>query len=124
MSRTRRTFIARLCLAVLLSMQLAVAAYACPTLVQGAVTAAATPSAHHPCGTKDAQQPKLCEQHCVGNAGTGNAFAQSLVALPSALTVALCVLPASAGLVHEARGAHRASAVDPPPLVRFGVLRI
>jgi hypothetical protein len=123
MSRTHRTVTARLGLAALLFMQLAVAAYACPTPGQGAPSVVTAPAAH-PCGMKDTHQPKLCEQHCVGDAGTSNGFAQPLVAMPAVLTVALCVQPALSAVVHEARGAHRASAVDPPPLVRFGVLRI
>jgi hypothetical protein len=73
----------------------------------------------------DQERPKLCEQHCVQDSQSVDTQPHSAVNTP--LLPLLAVVVQSD--VHFATGpnAHCASlaaVVDPPPLIRFGVLRI
>jgi hypothetical protein len=117
--------VAWLCLSALLFLQLAVAAYACPApTARGSSISAAVVVDVSPCREMDQGRSKLCEQHCVHDLQSVDTQPHSAVNVP--LLALLAVLVQSD--VHFAIGpsVHGASpkVVDPPPLVRFGVLRI
>jgi hypothetical protein len=126
MSRTGRKNVAWLCLSALLFLQLSVAAYACPTPTdRGSSTLAAADIEAIPCQGMDQERPKLCEQHCVHDSQSVDTQPHSAVNAP--LLPLLAVVVQSD--VHFATGprfrvASLAAVVDPPPLIRFGVLRI
>jgi hypothetical protein len=125
MSRTGRKNVAWLCLSALLFLQLAVAAYGCPTPTdRGSSISAAVVVDVSPCQEMDQERPKLCEQHCVQDSQSVDTQAHSAVNIPL-LTLLAVVVQSD---VHFAIGprVHGASSkvVDPLPLVRFGVLRI
>jgi hypothetical protein len=126
MSRAERKNVAWLCLTALLFLQLAVAAYACPIRnATGMPTLAADASPAQPCPMTDQKQPKLCEQHCVHTAQSVDTQPHSTVNVPVLPFLAVVVqpnnyLPTRPGI----SAALLVSVVDPPPLVRFGVLRI
>ena len=126
MNRVARKQVAWLCLSALLSLQLAVAAYACPTLKDGGMPALATvvPTTQ-PCPMMDQEQPKLCEQHCVLASQSVDTQPHSTLNAPVLPLLAVVVqpnvhLPTKPGVY----GALVVKVVDPPPLIRFGVLRI
>jgi hypothetical protein len=126
MSRVGRKKIAWLCLSALLFMQLAIAAYACPMPKDGGMpTLAAVVPAAQPCPMTDQARPKLCEQHCVHASQSVDTQPHSTVNAPVLPLLAVVVqptfhLPAGPGIY----GALLVTVVDPPPLIRFGVLRI
>jgi hypothetical protein len=125
MSRTGRKNVAWLCLSTLLFLQLAVGAYACPTPTdRGSSISAAVVVDVSPCQEMDQERQKLCEQHCVQDSRSVDTQPHSAVSAP--LLPLLTVVVQSD--LHFATGpsVHGASptVVDPPPLVRFGVLRI
>jgi hypothetical protein len=126
MSRVGRKKIAWLCLSALLFMQLATAAYACPTLKDGGMpTSAAAGPADQPCPMTDQEQPKLCEQHCVHGSQSVDTQPHSTVNAPILPLLAVVIqpdflLPAGRGIY----GPLLVAIVGPPPLVRFGALRI
>src|SRR5450755_454119 len=126
MSRLEQKKLAWLCLSAFLFLQVAVTAHACPTIANGGTVASPgiVPMAH-PCSGADQEHPKLCEQHCVHDSQSVDTQPHSAVSAP--LLVLLAVVIQSD--IHFAAGpsvrdALLATAVDPPPLVRFGVLRI
>lgn len=125
MTRDWRKIVARVCLGALLFLQLAVAAYACPMNSAGATqsSGAATPMAQ-PCQGLEQEQPKLCEQHCVQASQSVDTQPHSLDA--PVLQIIASVAPSKFYLpvALRSRCALLATVVDPPPLVRFGVLRI
>jgi hypothetical protein len=126
MSRTGRKNVAWLCLGALLFLQLSVAAYACPTPTdRGGSIAAAADIAVMPCQGMDQERPKLCEQHCVHDSQSVDTQPHSAVSAPLLPFLAVVVQSdvhfATGPRVH---GASLAIVVDPPPLIRFGVLRI
>jgi hypothetical protein len=124
MNRAVRKNVAWLCLGALLFLQLAVAAYACPATARGSSMSAAALFDVQPCQEMDQERSKLCEQHCVHDSQSVDTQPHSVVNVP--LLALLAVVVQSD--VHFAIGpsVHGASpkVVDPPPLVRFGVLRI
>jgi hypothetical protein len=125
MNRTGRKKVAWLCLSALLLLQLAVAAHGCPTpTAHGSSISAAAVVDVPPCQEMDQERSKLCEQHCVHDSQSVDTQPHSAVNVP--LLALLAVVVQSD--VHFAIGpnVHGASSrvVDPPPLVRFGVLRI
>src|SRR5260221_9871944 len=116
MSRVGRKKVAWLCLSAVLFLQLAVAAYACPTPRGGGmpIAAAAAPIAH-PCPMTDHGQPKLCEQHCVYAAQSVDTQPHSTVNVPVLPLLAVVVqpnlhLPTRRGT----NGALLVAVVDPP----------
>jgi hypothetical protein len=126
MSRVARKKIAWLCLSALLFLQLAVTAYACPTPTdRGNSISVAAAVEVAPCQGMDQERPKLCEQHCVHDSQSVDTQSHSAVNAPLlpllAVIVQSDVLFASGPGVH---GVSSATVVDPPPLIRFGVLRI
>jgi hypothetical protein len=126
MVRGRQKRIALLCLSALLFLQLAVTAYACPTQKgDGSPTVVAVADAQMPCQGMDAERPKLCEQHCVQGSQSVDTQPHTAVNAPVLSLIAVVVhsdlhLLARPGFY----GASLATVVDPPPLIRFGVLRI
>ena len=151
MKQLSRKFVAWLCLSALLFSQLAVAAYACPKQMDqaGAPTmvvaqldsgkpemaampmdpdtsamAAVVPAAQ-PCPMTDQERPKLCEQHCLQTSQSVDTQPHSNINPPVLPLIAIVVQP---DLYLPTRpsiyGALLVTVVDPPPLVRFGVLRI
>jgi len=124
MTRTGRRNVAWLCLSTLLYLQLAVAAYACPTRLDNGLPPMATAAAQ-PCQGMDQERPKLCEQHCVQALQSVDTQPHSAVT-PPVLPLIAVVLLADVHLPPKfgSDQALRVKVVDPPPLVRFGVLRI
>jgi hypothetical protein len=126
MTRVGQRCVARLCLSALLFLQLAVAAYACPTRLDGGMsTLAAVDSPAKPCAGMDQERPKLCEQHCVHDSQSVDTQPHSSVSAP---VLPLMTVAAQPDLHRSTKlnacGAFQATVVEPPPLVRFGVLRI
>ena len=126
MSRSGQKFVAWLSLGALLFLQLAVAAYACPPQSQdGRATLAAGVPMLQPCHGIDAEQPKLCEQHCVQAAQSSDTQPHSVVIAP---VLPLIAILSGADLhlaaKYRAERTSLSTVVDPPPLIRYGVLRI
>jgi hypothetical protein len=125
MTRIGRRNVAWLCLSVLLYLQLAVAAYACPAQTDSGTTPATLAAAAKPCQGMDQERPKLCEQHCVQTSQSVDTQPHSAVNVPVLPLIAVIAqpdlhLPAKRGVDQ----ALLVRVVDPPPLIRFGVLRI
>jgi len=151
MKHVSRKVVAWLCLSALLFSQLAVAAYVCPKQMDQAnapiivaapvdsgqsemaampmdpdtsAMAAVVPAAQ-PCPMTDQERPKLCEQHCLQTSQSVDTQPQSALNAPILPLIAIVVQP---DLYLPTRpsiyGALLVTVVDPPPLVRFGVLRI
>ena len=125
MTRNGRRNVAWLCLSALLYLQFAVAAYACPTRLDGGMPPSATASAGQPCQGMDQERPNLCEQHCIQTLQSVDTQPHSAVTPPVLPLIAVVLLPdvhlpSKFGIDQ----ALRVKVVDPPPLVRFGVLRI
>lgn len=126
MTRAGQRSVAWLCLSALLLLQLAVAAHACPTRFDGGLTtlAAAEPPVQ-PCAGMDHEGPKLCEQHCVSGAQSVDTQPQPFVRAPVLPAVTVSVPPdLHRATKHNTYGGSRVTVVEPPPLIRFGVLRI
>ena len=125
MSRVSRKSVAWLCLSALFFLQLALAAYACPTSMNGDTsTLAAVARPAQPCQGMDQERLKLCEQHCVHASQSVDTQPHSAVNVP--LLALLAVVVQSDAHFDIGPSVHGASSnvADPPPLVRFGVLRI
>ncbi|MEP7205748.1 MAG: hypothetical protein ABI920_02330 [Casimicrobiaceae bacterium] len=114
------------CLGTLLFLQLAVAAYACaPSAGSFETIAIPAVAAQPPCHAPDPGAGKLCEQHCVQDSRTADS--SGVIVAPAApprldawIAVATAALPVAVSPHHLAYPL----AVDPPPHVRFGVLRL
>ena len=125
MSRIRQKKVAWLCLSTVLFLQLAVAAYACPRTDSGTATLAAVVPAAQPCPGMDQERPKLCEQHCAQNSQSVDTQPHSNTNPPVLALIAIIVQPDLYLPIRPSiYGALLVTVVDPPPLVRFGVLRI
>ena len=126
MKRVELKKVAWLCLSALLFLQLAVAAYACPTPMDRGSSIAVAAGVESPhCQGMDQERSKLCEQHCVQDSQSVDTQPHSAVNAP--LLPLLAVVVRSDFHFATGSSAHGASldtVVDPPPLVRFGVLRI
>ena len=108
-------------------MQLAVAAYACTTVSAGnpTVIASVDGSEEMPCGGMDERLPNLCEQHCLQASQSVDTQPHSGVTAPTLPLLAVVAqtdryIPTR----HDVGSAGFTIPVDPPLLVRFGVLRI
>ncbi len=132
-SQTFKRLIAKTAAAAVMFAQLAIAAYACPTVDGPAsvIVAAASAEAMHAampgCDMgKDEGNPNLCLQHC--QAGDQSVQTLSPVAVPAFAAVATLTIfepvaaQAGPGIALLSAWSHHAT--SPPPLVRFGVLRI
>jgi hypothetical protein len=124
----RRRLVAWLGLGALLFLRLAVAAYACATLtnINGvAPTSTAVAASHAHCQTKDQRPSKLCEQHCQQVSQSVDMQPTGVPAVPNLPLIGVVEWPdVHAPGKRDFRRARLPGAVDPPPLVRFGVLRI
>ena len=128
--RLKRLF-AQASIAAVLFTQLAVAAYACPTLdgPAGVISAAMSVDRHAAmpnCEMHRAGNPNLCLQHC--QAGDQSVQTMPHVAVPAfaAISTPAVIEPAQP---HSNFGITVLSALpehatSPPPLIRFGALRI
>jgi hypothetical protein len=131
-SQTFKCLIAQAAVTVVLFAQLAVAAYACPTIdgpasVIAAANAEATHAAMPGCDMgKNDSNPNLCLQHC-------QAGDQSVQTLPHLAVPPLAAVPAlsilepvltQSGTAVALKTAWSIQVPLPPPLLRFGVLRI
>jgi hypothetical protein len=126
MSRTGRRKVAWLCLSALLFLQLSMAAYACPTPSdRGSSVSAAADIEVMPCQGMDQERPKLCEQHCVQDSQSVDTQPHSALSAPLLPLLAVVVQSdVQFATGPSVRDASIAAVVEPPPLVRFGVLRI
>lgn len=130
MSRAGHRLTAKLLVAALLFLQLAVAAYACPSLNQhsGAPMPAAMVEATQidsGCPMEDQAQPNLCSQHCQQGS---QALDQSPPAVPAIPALPLIAIVDSAAtppcVVSAAPREFLRRATAPPPAIRFCVFRI
>lgn len=130
-TRYLKRLIARACMVILLFMQLAVSAYACPGLLgvasdaPGARSAISQQSDMAGCAEMDAGNANICVQYWqVGNQSVETA--QQVQVPPAALlrlTVIAPIQPVSAsGVTILPLLLERTTA--PPPSIRFGILRI
>lgn len=129
-TQTFKRLIAKTSVAAVLFAQLAVAAYACPTIDGPAAVIASAQTMHAAmpgCDMRDtAANVNLCLQHC--KAGDQSVQTQSHVAVPAFAATSMVVLfepvlpQAGPGIAHSS--AWSGHAALPPPLARFGVLRI
>ena len=127
MTRALRRFIARLGIVVLLFMQLAVAAYACPGMQRAAdasMAMSASDVAMDDCPMGYRSDPNLCKEHCQHDGqATGQAsapvFAVDLPLLAVLPVVEVPPAPVAPGVSPE----FLAHATAPPPAIRFGVFR-
>src|SRR2546423_4905357 len=125
MSRTGRKNVAWLCLGALLFLQLAVAAYACPApTARGSSILAAVVVDVSPCQEMDQEHAKLCEQHCVHDSQSVDTQPHSAVNVPLLALLAVVVQTDAHFAIGPSVHGASSKVVDPPPLVRFGVLRI
>ena len=126
-----KRLLAKTCIAAVLFSQLAVAAYACPTVGGPAAVIAATVmddthAAMPGCEMQDTGNPNLCLQHCQA----GDQSVQSLTHVPvpafAALSQFAVIEPVQlkADLGIAVLSFFPARETSPPPLVRFRVLRI
>jgi hypothetical protein len=125
-----KRLIAKASIAAVLFTQLAVAAYACPTIAGPAnVIAAAMDDMHAAmpdCKMRGTENPNLCLQHCEA----GDQSVQTLPHIPVPAFAAISTLAILESMQpHAIAGIAGLSVVQeretsPPPLVRFGVLRI
>src|SRR5258706_2363965 len=131
-SQTFKRLIAKARLAAVLFAQFAVAAYACPTLdgPAGVIAAAASAEPVHAsmpgCEISDTGNANLCLQHC--QAGDQSVQTLPHVEVPAFIAISTLVIFAPVliradpeiTLFSEWSG----HILAPPPLARFGVLRI
>lgn len=131
LNRALKRLTARLAIAALLFAQLAVAAYACPSVFKAGelaeVLAAADLHAAMPdCEESSRGNPNLCLQYLQADSLSVQTAPQDPV--PPAIVVALAapLIAADHGrdLAPPALPAELARTTSPPPLLRFGFLRI
>ncbi|MFT7773977.1 hypothetical protein [Roseateles sp.] len=119
LTRRLRRWIACGLMLALLSMQLAVAAYACPQLareLQPVAMAVAMPGCDGMPGSMDLEQPQLCQAHCVKDAqGTAAPPAPDLQPNPAALTLLLGVVEPLLPALPAAFAAGHARTLARPP---------
>lgn len=130
MIRTHRRFIARLAVALLLFMQLAVAAYACPGVAKAvelprAMEGAGMEMGGDCCPTLDPADPNRCLEH-----GQQDSKATAPTQLPEPLGVALPLLAVAlpialvlAPTLPDVLPEFLARTTAPPPAISFGVFR-
>lgn len=129
MTRVFRRFVAKLAIALLLFMQLAVAAYACPGLAGNrqsfqSMEDGAMEMDGGDCVTLDRSDPNLCRQHCQydsqasGQSSSSVSFPPDLPVLTFA-PIVVSLVPASFDALPELL----ARTTSPPPFIRFCVFR-
>ncbi len=125
-----RRLVAKIGIAAVLFTQLAVAAYECP-VIRGAgdgvrvVVADDMRSTMPGCEETDIDNPNLCLQHC--QAGNQSVQTMPQLSVPAIAVVHVAIIepiqPAS-GIGISALSVLMERETSPPPLIRFGVLRI
>ena len=127
LTRGLKRLVAKIGIAALLFMQLAVAAYACPTLVGSNASMTVAMDSYSPmqdCEKQNEPNLNLCLQHC-------QADSQSVQTTPYASIPAIA--PLVVAIVAPVEQSFTPTVIDgslpyrqtsPPPLIRFGVLRI
>ena len=131
-TQTLKRLLAKSVIAAVLFTQLAVAAYACPA-VEGPASVIATViaddamhAAMPDCEMTGNGNPNLCLQHC--QAGDQSVQTLPHVAVPAFAAVSALIIldpaPMLTGDNDVAISALPARVTSPPPLARFGVLRI
>lgn len=129
MTRVFRRIVAKLAIALLLFMQLTVAAYACPGLAGNrqsfqSMEDAAMEMVGGDCVTPDRSDPNLCRQHCQydsqvsGQPGSSVSFPPDLPVLTFA-PIVVSLVPASLDALPELL----ARITAPPPFILFRVFR-
>lgn len=118
----RRNLVAWVGIGALLFLQLATSTYAC-TMASFAMTQASVEmsDAPAPCHGDGAPASKLCEQHCQQDANSVDTQPHDA---PMAPVLPLLAVVAPVDPYLPIARAQPAVPVDPPPLVRFGTLRI
>lgn len=140
--RTTSRFIARLLVGVLLFAQLAVAAYACPVVLNGSangpdhaavmgmggVTAMQSGGMETKLGGMDPVLPNLCVGHCQFGQQNADGTSSPTVPVPVALLTSLYTLPSleqSAGLARPiATASGPPSLADPPHAILHCCFRL
>ncbi len=130
-TRTPKLLIAITSIVAVLFTQLAVAAYACPIVEgPGKIIAAAIAGDVHAampdCEMRETGNPNLCLQHCQAGEQSVQTLSQ-VEAPPFAAISALAVIEPvqlMADLLVTAESAVLERETSPPPLIRFGFLRI
>ena len=131
MSRTVLKLVGKWVVATLVFLQLAVAAYACPSLRgDGAVPCAqqsgdATQGARADHIYLDPAAPNLCQQHCQQGSqavDSGTPVAAPVIALPLLAIVTPPSLPSAPESGHQPEFLTRET--EPPRSIRFCVLRV
>jgi hypothetical protein len=126
-----KRLIAQTSVVAVLFTQLAVAAYACPAVegpakIFSALSAEDMHAAMPGCEMGDSGNPNLCVQHC--QAGDQSVRTTPEVSIPAFAAVSALEIIAPAQLNFHAGitvlSVLTEHATSPPPLVRFGVLRI
>ena len=125
--RASKQMVARICIAVVIFTQLAVAAYACPALSPDAAMAVgrgSTSAMPAGCEMRDSQNPNLCVQHCQFDNQTATGSGD--VSVPAITT---SVLTVTAPQVFTAPKPVTLSGLSerktgPPLSIRFQVFRI
>ena len=119
MKRGRRIASSVFIVAALLFSQWAMASYVCAMLVPPAMEAAHSGSP----GCPDMGTPNTCEQHCTGlNAATDSGKSPSLPHVTDFIPLRIELV--AARLPRVAFEARRDIPPEPPPTVRYSVLRI
>jgi len=125
-----RLLTAFIALVSLLFMQLAVAAYVCPSTGPKAAAVAAMAEAGMPCAesmtlNRDEAQPSLCQAHCQAGHQTADKyelpFPNAIGALPADFTLPVRV-PAVSGASLQAP--HLVRTTAPPVAIRYCCLRL
>lgn len=129
MTRASRRFVAKLLIAAMLFLQLAVAAYACPGFSQADdMSMSAAMAEEMPmegCTMGDQVQPNLCKQHCEQNSQALDQSPPAALALPVLPLLAVVTTePEPRCAVSEAPREFLARATAPPSAIRFCVFRI
>lgn len=122
---TRKRLTAWACFCTLLFLQLAVAAHACTLLGSSQAEHAAAMADNTPCHGEDQELAKLCEQHCLQSSQSVDSQPHTSQPAPVS-TLIVTLVRVDAPVLQKRHPPHErvAAVVDPPPLVRFGVLRI
>lgn len=126
MRHLHRRLIAAICLGTLLFLQIAVTAYACVPVAQDifAYDAYAV-NVPLPCHEVISAPSKLCEQHCVQDARSADTSgANATPAVPMRVGLWLPLLTTELSSSADAHSVAYPPATDPPPHLRFGVLRL
>lgn len=130
-AHTFKRLIAQTSIAALLFTQLAVAAYACPAPGSPApmITAALSNDMHAAmpdCEIRGTGNPNLCLQHCLAGDQSVQTLAHVPIADLAAISTLVIMVPGQPDTDHGivALSTLPEHATSPPPLIRFGALRI